>query len=103
MGISLRQADGFNELATSGGGRGDNGDPFPGLSGNQNFHAGSNPASTSHTGGAAGLTVMGIAKLGTDMGFRLLTRFQNISLRTAGTSSGDGLFTVDGVRLAPAP
>ncbi|KAK5704892.1 hypothetical protein LTR97_002003 [Elasticomyces elasticus] len=43
-------ADGLNELATARGGRGDEGDPFPGKANNRSFNLGSNPNSRSYSG-----------------------------------------------------
>jgi M6 family metalloprotease-like protein len=99
MGVWLRQADGLNELATRNDERGDAGDPFPGTTWNTVFHAGSNPASWTHGGGAAGVTLLDIQApvVGGDASFRTLTRFQTLTIRTEGSPSGGGLIFVDGV------
>jgi M6 family metalloprotease-like protein len=97
-GVWLRQADGRDDLAQSAS-RGDVGDPFPGATGNRSFHAGSNPASRSHRGTATGLTLLDLVQLGDGAGrsleFRLLTRFQSISLEVDGGAPGTS-FIVDG-------
>ncbi len=106
MGVWLRQADGLNDLGRPGGGRGDSGDPFPGGMGNRFFHAGSNPSSFSLNGTATGLTLMDIAESApgsvSDVSFRAVTRFQNVTLRALGTGGEGGLFKVDGA-TPPAP
>ena len=104
MAVWLRQADGLDHLGrTSGGNRGDAGDPFPGLTGNTAFHAGSNPASLSFQGTATGLTVLDAAAVGDDVAFRLLTRFTRLTVTSTGTAPGaSGIFTVDGAPV-PAP
>jgi M6 family metalloprotease-like protein len=97
MGVAIRQADGLEELGQGGPDeRGDDGDPFPGSTGNDVFHAGSNPASFSNTGSAMGVTFLDIAEAGTDSEFRLLTRYQEVRLLTEGTVGDDGLFSIDG-------
>ncbi len=70
MGVWIRAADGLNQAAMNTNNRGDNGDPFPGATGNTVFHAGSNPASMSHQGGATGLTLLDVALVGDDVSFR---------------------------------
>ena len=104
MAVWLRQADGLDQLGvTSGGNRGDAGDPFPGQSLNPAFHAGSNPASVSVQGTGTGLTVLDIAPLGDDVDFRVITRFTRLTVTSSGTAPGaSGLFTVDGAPV-PAP
>ena len=100
MGVWLRQADGLDELARNNGGRGDPGDPFPGSTGNTEFHAGSQPGSWSHDGKTMGLTLTGIGQTGSDMVFDAVTGYRSVTLRTEGSPSGDGLITVDGVGSA---
>lgn len=97
MGVWLRQADGLNELGKQGGGRGDEGDPFPGFSGNTLFHAGSSPSSWTHDGNSMGITILDIEQLGDAMNFRTLTRYQTLTLLTEGSPSEGGLVWVDGV------
>ncbi len=96
LGVWLRQADGLNELAAAGGGRGDGDDPFPGGTGNTAFHAGSAPSSWTHGGEPMGVTLLDIARAGQDITFRALTRYQTLTVRTEGSPSGTGLVTVDG-------
>ncbi len=97
MGVWLRQADGLDELAEPGGGRGDNGDPFPGSHGNTEFHAGSNPSSWSHGGSSMGVTVLDIEQVGENMTFRALTRYQTLTLNSETVLGTPGLVTVDGL------
>jgi M6 family metalloprotease-like protein len=104
MGVWLRQADGQDDLGRSGGGRGDSGDPFPGLTSNTAFHAASSPASVSFQGSATGLTMLGIAGSGDDVEFDLLTRFTTLTVEATGTSGGGaGLFTVNALTVAGPP
>jgi M6 family metalloprotease-like protein len=102
MGVWLRQGDGLNDLGTEDGGRGDAGDPFPGASANTEFHASSNPASWTHDGNTAGITLLDIQVpvLGGDASFRALTRYQTLTVRTEGSTSEGGLVSVDGVPSA---
>jgi M6 family metalloprotease-like protein len=97
MGVWLRQADGQNDLGSQDGGRGDSGDPFPGPSGNDDFHAGTSPSSWTHDGKAMGITLMDIQELGETVSFQALTRYQTLTLRTEGAPSGAGLISLDGV------
>ncbi len=101
MGVWLRQADGLNQLALAGGGRGDRGDPFPGATGNTAFHAGSKPASWSHGGKTMGITLLDIRQIGESMSFQAYTRYQTVTLRTEGAPVGSGLVLVDGVGPGP--
>lgn len=100
MGVWLRQADGEDDLGR-GRGRGDAGDPFPGETGQTEFHAASVPTPSSYLGGFAGLTMFDIAPVGDAMAFRLLTRWTTLSLRGSGVDSSDGLFTVNGQSVDP--
>jgi M6 family metalloprotease-like protein len=75
MGVWLRQADGRDDLGRSGGGRGDAGDPFPGSTGNTEFHAGSDPAARSYQGTAVGLSLLDITRTGDDVVFRAVTGY----------------------------
>ncbi|MEQ9399588.1 MAG: M6 family metalloprotease domain-containing protein [Longimicrobiales bacterium] len=95
MGVWLRQADGFNELGSPNGNRGDSGDPFPfGVSGA--FHAGSRPGALSFRGTAMGATLVDIRRDGGDITFRLRNRFSRVMLRTDGAEGGADLFRIDG-------
>jgi M6 family metalloprotease-like protein len=102
MGVWLRQADGQNDLGAPDGGRGDAGDPFPGLFEVSEFHAGSIPGSWTHDGNTMGITLLDIAQIGEDMSFRTLTRYQTLNVRTEGSPSGSGLVSVDGGPPGPA-
>jgi M6 family metalloprotease-like protein len=97
LGVWLRQADGSNDLARAGGGRGDAGDPFPGFLGRTEMHAGSRPSSWTHEGAAMGITLLDIQPLGEEMRFRAVVGYQPLALRTEGSPSGRGLISVDGV------
>ena len=115
MGVWLKQADGLGQLsltAGQGGNRGDGGDPFTGENGTSQFHAGSNPQSFTNTkpavelttrgippGGAAGVTITDIARVGTRVTLRALTRYQTLRLRSLGSETSDDLLRVDGAPL----
>ena len=110
MGVWLRQADGLNSLAQSGQ-HGDAGDPFPGSAGATSFHAGTVPSSFTYNGlnglggiplnTAAGVTLFGIQQLGSgQMEFQALTRYQTVTLQSAGLGGSGSVFTVDGVASA---
>ena len=106
MGVWLRQADGDNALAQAGE-RGDAGDPFPGVSGATAFHAGTVPSSFTYDGlnglsgipanTAAGVTLLNIQQVGSQMEFQALTRYQDVTLQSAGLGASGSVFTVDGV------
>jgi immune inhibitor A len=59
--VGLMQADGLNELATRSAGSGDDGDPFPGRTGNASFTFKSNPSSRSYTGRDSAVSIMNIS------------------------------------------
>ena len=106
MGVWLRQADGENALAQSGQ-RGDAGDPFPGTAAATAFHAGTVPSAYTYNGlnglggipanTAAGVTLLDIRQVGSQMEFRALTRYQTVTLQSAGLGASGSVFTVDGV------
>ena len=100
-GVWLRQADGLNDLMDVGGGRGDPGDPFPGLDRQDAFHAGTTPSTFTHGGGSSGLTLTGIRRDLTTVELDLENRYYTVSMETEGTSSDSTFFTVDGA-AAPA-
>jgi M6 family metalloprotease-like protein len=104
MGVWLRQADGDNDLGRrSGGNKGDSGDPFPGIMQNREFHAGSTPSATTNFGtSASGVTLLDVEQVGDQMHFRVLTRFQTVTVEAEG-NSGQGLFRLDGVPQARVP
>jgi M6 family metalloprotease-like protein len=54
--VWLEQADGLNELASTGD-RGDTGDPYPGSTSNYNFNSGTNPNSNLYSGSASSASV----------------------------------------------
>ncbi len=97
LGVWLREADGSNDLASPGGGRGGAGDPFPGALGRTEFHAGTRPSSWTHDGAAMGVTLLDIQEVGQDMTFRAVTGYQPLTMRTLGSPTGRGLVSVDGV------
>jgi M6 family metalloprotease-like protein len=99
MGVWLRQADGLNQLARTNaqsGNRGDAGDPFPGSTANTVFHAGSNPSSFTNLGVATGVTLTDIAEEGARVGFRALSRYHTLRIRSSGDVGASTLFTIDG-------
>ena len=106
MGVWLRQADGDNALAQSGE-RGDAGDPFPGATATTSFHAGTVPSAFTYNGlnglsgippnTAAGVTLLNIRQVGSQMEFQALTRYHDVTLQSAGLGASGSVFTVDGV------
>ena len=109
MGVWLRQADGNNDLAQSDE-RGDAGDPFPGATATTSFHAGTVPSAFTYNGlnglsgippnTAAGVTLLNIQQVGSQMEFQALTRYQDVTLQSAGLGASGSVFTVDGVVFA---
>ena len=109
MGVWLRQADGDNALAQPGE-RGDAGDPFPGASAMTSFHAGTVPSAFTYNGlnglsgipanTAAGVTLLNIRQVGSQMEFQALTRYQDVTLQSVGLGRSGSVFTVDGVASA---
>ncbi|MET7853050.1 M6 family metalloprotease domain-containing protein [Streptomyces avermitilis] len=61
--VGLVQADGCRALE-QGGNRGDEGDPYPGSTGNTAFTGGSNPSSHSYAGAETGVSITGISAPG---------------------------------------
>jgi len=102
LGVWLRQADGADDLARPGGGRGDPGDPFPGSYDRTAFHADTRPGSWSHEGAAMGVTLLDIQQVGSDMAFHAVVGYEPLTLRTEGSPSGKGLIDVDGVTSGQA-
>lgn len=96
LGVGIVQADGRRDLQDTGnGGRGDPGDIFPGSTGQEDFHAGTDPPALSHLGSATGLTVLGVGPgAGDRMGFRALTVFRSVAVEVEGASAG--ALAVDG-------
>jgi M6 family metalloprotease-like protein len=118
MGVWLQQADGLDQLshtAAQGGNRGDAGDPFTGENGKTVFHAGSSPKSFTNAksaselqsrgipaGGAAGVTITDIARVGERVTLRVLPRYQTLRLRSLGSDVTGDLLKVDGANI-PEP
>jgi M6 family metalloprotease-like protein len=96
LGVWLRQADGANDLARAGGGRGDAGDPFPGSTNQTELHAGSRPGSWTHEGSAMGITLLDITLTGNEVSLHAFTGYRPLTFRTEGSPSGRGLISVDG-------
>jgi M6 family metalloprotease-like protein len=61
-GVDLEDADGLRDLDFSVN-RGDTGDPFPGSTGNTEFHALSNPGSLSYQGSLSGLAIRNVSHI----------------------------------------
>ena len=111
MGVWLRQGDGENDLAL-GTQRGDDGDPFPGSSGQGRFTAGSVPAAFTFDGlngedgvtqgTASGVTLLDIQQVGDQIQFHALTRYQTLTLEAVG-ALGPVPFVVDGVQILGNP
>jgi hypothetical protein len=97
-GVWLREADGDNDLATDGRGRGEASDVFPWQTNNA-FTAASDPASRSPDGSPLGTTLLDIARAGQNVTFRLTTRMPRTSLSATGDGGQGGLFTVDGASV----
>ncbi|MEZ4417521.1 MAG: M6 family metalloprotease domain-containing protein [Gemmatimonadota bacterium] len=95
-GVRLLEADGRAQLTLPGGGRGDAGDPFPGAAAAHVLHAGSLPATRTGDGTPMGVTFLDIQEVGGTVRFALWTRYQTLTVRTAGTAGAAGLVAVDG-------
>ncbi|NNK62790.1 MAG: M6 family metalloprotease domain-containing protein, partial [Gemmatimonadetes bacterium] len=94
LGVWLRQADGRLDLE-GGVNRADAGDPFPGSTGTTAFHAGAAPASFTHDGGAAGVTLTEVADAGGGLvSFRSISGYRSVSVDVQG-SGAPGLVLVD--------
>ena len=94
LGVWLRQADG--RLGLEGGAnRADGGDPFPGASQTTEFHAGAAPASVTHEGSAAGVTLTDIADAGGGvMTLRSMSGYRMVTVEVDGSET-PGLVRVD--------
>lgn len=68
--VALMQADGNRDLEKKRG-RGDTGDPYPGVSGNMSFTTNSNPNSKSYTGQETCVSVSNISPSGSTMNARI--------------------------------
>ncbi|MFW6200799.1 MAG: M6 family metalloprotease domain-containing protein [Gemmatimonadota bacterium] len=95
-GVWLRQADGLDDLMRDGGGRGDPEDVFTPDPGDDQFHAGTAPASFTHAGRASGVTLTAIRESGSVLALDLESTYHAITLETGGTGSSSGEFLVDG-------
>jgi hypothetical protein len=84
QGVSLMQADGLNQLRTPGSrNRGDQGDSYPGNSGNTRFGYATNPAARNNFGESAGFLVDQVEQLpAQEIRFRF-TRRERSSFRTS--------------------
>lgn len=100
MGVWVRQADGLNGLGdiSNDGNRGDAGDPFPGTTGQTEFHAASTPASRLFGGDATFLTISEIELGAGEVTASVSTQSAELSLSAVG-ASGPDLFTVDGITV----
>lgn len=99
MGVWVRQADGESDLTrSSGGNRGDAGDPFPGSAGRTEFHAGTLPAARILGGDAAMLTLRDIALVPQGVRARVNTAPVRLTLSAQGASGGE-LFEIGGTTV----
>jgi M6 family metalloprotease-like protein len=98
FGVSVVQPDGEGDLE-AGRNRGDDGDVFPGASGQRAFHAGTSPAAVGHDGTVSGLTLMDLDDGSTELRFRLLTRFQSVEALTSGDGGTPELLRINGTTL----
>ena len=73
--VDLEEADGDNDLDNESN-RGDNGDPFPGTSGNTTFDDNSNPAATRNDGSETGISLTNISNPDSIMTVDIETRPQ---------------------------
>ena len=123
QGVWLRQADGRDDLTSTGAGRGDAGDSFPGCikpspldytdpsvpcGENHEFHAGKPPEALSHQGGGLGATLTEIELLGAaphDVRFRVNTRISTVTLQAEQEGMPVDLpgFEVDGAVQSNTP
>jgi immune inhibitor A len=92
--VAVEQADGLNELAQGGGS--DNGDPWPGSTGNHNFTSSSNPNSRDYAGSTTQVAVKNISASAAvmtadlEVEIRPILVFQEYSLyQVSGNSDGD--------------
>jgi hypothetical protein len=99
QGVAVVQADGLNQLRSNGGtrNRGDDGDPYPGMSGNPSYSLRTIPAARLNTGQYTGFIIDQITQLAAgEMSFRFLRRAANVvrsafagaSIRVNGTLFG---------------
>jgi hypothetical protein len=69
--MALVQADGLNHLGTTGAGKGDGGDPYPGTANNVTFDSASDPSSKSYDGDATAVSVTEISAPGAVMTMKI--------------------------------
>jgi M6 family metalloprotease-like protein len=102
MGVWVRQADGRNDLGNTGegGNRSDGGDPFPGVTGANAFHASTQPSARIRGGAAARITITDIVEGSDHVTADVTTASASLTLATVGGSSPD-LFSVNGVPTGP--
>jgi hypothetical protein len=72
--VGLMQADGLNQLATASGGRGDDGDPFPGRANNTSFNFVSNPNSQAYSGQDSYVSITNISPAAQNMSMLVSVR-----------------------------
>jgi hypothetical protein len=72
--VGLMQADGLNQLATASGGRGDDGDPFPGRANNTSFNFVSNPNSRAYSGQDSYVSITNISPAAQNMSMLVSVR-----------------------------
>ncbi len=102
MGVWVRQADGRNDLGDTGdgGNRSDGGDPFPGFTGADAFHAATIPSARIRGGITSRLTLTDITEGPDHVTAAVTTASATLTLAAVGGSSPD-LFTVNGLTSAP--
>lgn len=98
MGVWLREAQGEDRLILPNGGRGDAGNPFPGATGNQRFHAGSSPSARASDGDPLGITLLDITRTGRQVRLLASTYSPQVVLQVQGPSPGG--FGVDGSQVS---
>lgn len=109
QGVALLQADGRSDLL-AGVNRADAGDPFPGAANRTALHAATTPATRTHTGEAAGITLTDITEQGREIMFDLLQGYRTVRVEVSGATT-EGLVRVDdepvplmgGLELQSAP
>jgi M6 family metalloprotease-like protein len=97
-GVALVQADGFNQLRSSGtSNRGDSGDPFPGSTDKRRLSWGTNPRAEDNTGVFAGFMLDRIEQLAPGGAMRF--RFTRRGLSVIASEIANGTVTVNGASL----
>lgn len=98
-GVELLQADGRWDLRSRVN-TADAADPFPGATGNTQLHATSSPASVTHEGRAAGITLTGITEVDGDISFAVHNGYTTVRVTVSGTPT-EGLVRVDDQVVPP--